>query len=62
MVATCNVEGCNSEGERSIAFSRVNNVLKNLTVKSGNVHLCKRHYKEWKKKTKKERELERAAW
>jgi hypothetical protein len=43
----------------------VKSAVPNLTLKADagkRVQLCKKHYKEYKKKTKKERDLERLAW
>lgn len=54
----CDCEGCNNEAERSINFKKVQKT--SLTLKSGehrNVHLCKEHYKTFKKETKEERSL-----
>ena len=54
----CDCEGCSNEAERSINFKKVQKT--SLTLKAGehrNVHLCKEHYKTFKKETKEERSL-----
>ena len=56
--AKCSVSGCGSEAVRSISAEKVK--LAGLRV--GNerrAYLCKEHYKEYKKKTKKDKQLER---
>jgi len=60
--AKCNVEGCNKDGTRSLNTKRVESA--GLRVPSNNKKsvLCKEHYKEWKKETKQDRELERARY
>jgi hypothetical protein len=62
---TCAVVDCNEKGVKSLSTKKVKSAVPNFTLKSGSgkrVHLCKKHYKEFKKKTKKERDLERLAW
>ncbi|MBI5146850.1 MAG: hypothetical protein HZA84_06475 [Thaumarchaeota archaeon] len=58
--AKCNVDGCSNDGARSINTSKVESA--GLRVKSSGKHtvLCKEHYKEWKKETKEDRDIERA--
>ena len=60
----CAVVGCGQPGERSLSANKVKKVLPDL--KLGDVgrraHLCRSHYREFRKKTKEERELDRAAW
>ncbi|MDR2865835.1 MAG: hypothetical protein LBV13_00290 [Methanomassiliicoccaceae archaeon] len=58
-VKTCDVSGCSKETERSISVKQVKG--SNLTLKPECVrsaHLCKDHYREFKKETKKDRKLE----
>lgn len=60
----CGVVGCGVESKRSLSTKKVKEVLPDLRL-TGNqrrVHLCKDHYKQFRKKTKEDRELERAAW
>ncbi|MBP2624888.1 MAG: hypothetical protein KAF24_02910 [Nitrosopumilaceae archaeon] len=54
----CNVTGCQNEGVRSLTTNKLDK--SDLVVISHNKHvaLCKIHYKEWKKNTKKKRMLE----
>lgn len=54
----CSVSGCGSEAVRSISADKV----KAAGLKVGNekrAYLCKEHYKEYKKKTKKDKQLEK---
>lgn len=57
----CSVVGCNAESYKSIGKEKV---LKIFNLKEGEkrAHLCKEHYKEYKKKTKKDREIDRIGW
>ena len=55
----CDVAGCNKEAERSFNIKQVSK--SSLTLKSQDlrqVHLCKDHYREFKKETKTSRELD----
>ncbi len=59
----CDIEGCSSEGERSIAGKKVEKA--GLTLSSDpdkNAHLCREHYREFKKRSKKDRTIERLGW
>ena len=60
--AKCNVEGCQEDGSRSLNTAKVENagLLVNSTGKK--TVLCRVHYKEWKKESKDERDLERARY
>lgn len=61
----CGVENCKEKSRKSLSTKKVRSAVPNLKLRSDTgkrVHLCKNHYKEYKKKTKKERELERLAW
>ncbi len=57
----CDVEGCDKPAFKSIARARAERVF-SLKKGTRNVHLCRDHYKEFKKKTKKEREIDRLTW
>jgi hypothetical protein len=46
---------------RSLAIGEARKVFPTLPD-ARRAHLCRTHYKEWKKGTRKERELERASW
>jgi hypothetical protein len=54
----CSVSGCKGEAVRSLSAAKV----KTAGLKVGNekrAYLCKEHYKEYKKKTKKDKQLEK---
>ncbi len=59
---TCDVVGCDKPAVKTVARKKAEKVLNLKGGKSTKVHLCKEHYKEFKKKTKKEREIERLGW
>ena len=58
--AQCNVDGCSNEGARSLNSSKVEQAGLRLKSSGKKTVLCKEHYKEWKKETKDDRDLERA--
>lgn len=60
----CGVQGCGKESKRSLSTKKVKEVLPELRLiaDTRRVHLCKDHYKEFRKKTKQEREIDRATW
>ena len=60
--AKCNVNGCSNDGVRSLTTSKVEGTGLSLSPGSKKTVLCKEHYKEWKKATKQEREIERARY
>lgn len=54
----CSVLGCNNTASRSIAVEKASKA--GLKVESSRrAYLCKDHYKEFKKKTKKDRLIEK---
>ena len=56
--AKCSVSGCGKESVRSISADKV----KPAGLRVGNekrAYLCREHYREYKKKTKKDKQLER---
>ncbi|RLI19857.1 hypothetical protein DRO54_07555 [Candidatus Bathyarchaeota archaeon] len=54
----CSVKGCNNQAVRSLAAAKVTSA--GLNVGSGRrAYLCKEHYREYKKKTKKEKQLDK---
>ncbi len=57
----CLVPGCTEPSVRSLAIGEARKVFPSLPD-ARRAHLCRTHYKEWKKGTRKERELERASW
>lgn len=60
--AACAIPGCGGPAVRSLARSEVRKAFPKLSEEGRRAPLCKAHYKEWKKATKEERELERLAW
>jgi len=60
----CGVVGCGKESKRSLSTKKVKEALPELQLigEPRRVHLCKDHYKQFRKKTKEERELDRATW
>jgi hypothetical protein len=58
--AKCNVEGCDKEGARSLNTAKVENAGLRVSSVGKKTVLCKDHYKEWKKESKDDRDLERA--
>ena len=60
----CGVVSCGKESKRSLSTKKVKEALPELELigEPRRVHLCKDHYKQFRKKTKQERELDRAAW
>ncbi len=55
----CSVIGCDKPAVRSLSNERVSNAgLKVGEARRGRAYLCKDHYKEFKKETKKEKKLE----
>lgn len=58
--AKCNVEGCEKDGARSLNTTKVENAGIRVTSAGKKTVLCKDHYKEWKKESKDDRDLERA--
>lgn len=58
--AKCNVEGCDEDGVRSLNTTKVENAGLRVNSAGKKTVLCKRCYKEYKKESKDDRELERA--
>ncbi len=57
----CDVAGCGNQAERSMPLERA--LKAGLNVKSeGRAYLCGAHYKEMKKKLKKEGMIEKFRW
>ena len=55
---TCSVDGCEGRAVKSISAEKVGAILK-ISVSGGRAYLCEKHYKEYKKRTKEERRIER---
>ena len=60
--AKCNVKGCSNDGVRSLTTSKVEGAGLSISSDSKKTALCKEHYKEWKKATKQDRDIERARY
>jgi hypothetical protein len=51
----CSVSGCGREAVRSLPTEKVKAAGLNVASSERRVYLCKEHYKEFKKKTKKDK-------
>ena len=60
--AKCNVDGCDQDGTRSLNTVKVEHAGLRVTSSGKKSVLCKTHYKEWKKESKEDRDLERARY
>ncbi len=60
--AKCNVDGCDKDGARSLNTTKVENAGLHVNSIGKKTVLCKEHYKEYKKESKDDRELERARY
>lgn len=59
---TCEVSGCNEPAVRSVSIKKAKASGLSLEGDRGNVHLCKEHYKEFKRSTREDRKLQRLGW
>jgi len=55
----CSVSGCGREAVRSISADKVKSAGLNVSIKENRAYICKEHYKEYKKKTKKDKTLDK---
>ncbi len=55
----CSVSGCGREAVRSISAAKVKAAGLNVSVKDKRVYICREHYKEYKKKTKKDKTIDK---
>jgi hypothetical protein len=55
----CSISGCGKEAVRSLSAEKVRSAGLNVGSDERRAYLCKEHYKEYKKKTKKEKMVER---
>jgi len=55
----CSVSGCNNEALRSISVDKVKAAGLNVGSTEKRAYICKEHYKEFKKKTKKDKTLDK---
>jgi hypothetical protein len=60
--AKCNVDGCDQDGTRSLNTAKVERAGLLVNSSGKKSVLCKTHYKEWKKESKEDRDLERARY
>ena len=58
----CDVVGCSNPAVRSLPQKKLSAAGLSFKSEQRRAHICKEHYKEYKKKTKKEREIERLGW
>ncbi len=60
----CGVVACGKEAKRSLSTQKVKQALPELKLIGDprRIHLCRDHYRQFRKKTKEERELDRATW
>lgn len=54
----CSVSGCGKEAIRSLPATKVKSAGLNIGSSERRAYLCKEHYKEYKKRTKKEKKVE----
>jgi hypothetical protein len=57
--AKCNVSGCGRESARSLSVDKVRAAGLNVGSAEKRAYLCKEHYKEFKKKTKKDKTIDK---
>ena len=55
----CSVSGCGREAVRSISADKVKAAGLNVSVKEKRAYICHEHYKDYKKKTKKDKTLDK---
>lgn len=56
---TCSVSGCKNEAARSITADKCKAAGLNVNTTEKRAFICKEHYKEFKKKTKKDKTLDK---
>jgi len=55
----CSVSGCGREAARSLSVDKVKAAGINVSTAEKRVFICKEHYKDYKKKTKKDKTLDK---
>ena len=55
----CSVSGCGREAARSLSVDKVKAAGINVSTAEKRVFICKEHYKDFKKKTKKDKTLDK---
>ncbi|MGA8710876.1 MAG: hypothetical protein WB786_06580 [Thermoplasmata archaeon] len=58
----CLVAGCGVPSVRRLSLTEARKAFPGLPDKGRRAPLCREHYREWKKATKKARALDRATW
>ena len=58
----CGVAGCKNQAERSLSREEMGGSGLSVGGEGRRGYLCRDHYKQWKKATKKSRTLERSRW
>ncbi len=58
----CSIDGCNTIAKRSVSMGRAKKVFSGFSEDSRRAHLCKEHYRKFRKGTKKDRLMERLDW
>ncbi len=63
-VTQCDVFDCSEYAKRSLSFKKVQDALPKLKFNNTGkkVHLCKEHYKQFKKATKEKRKIDTLTW
>ncbi len=61
-VKRCDVSGCSEPSVRTVSGEKARKGGLSIPESLRKAHLCKKHYKDFKKATKKDRELERMGW
>ena len=61
MEETCDVAGCTGPKVKTVSHKEAEKVF-SFKAQKTKVHLCKEHYKKFKKETKKDRKIERLTW
>ncbi len=54
----CSVKGCGGRAVKSVSAQKASQVL-SIETSRGRAYLCEAHYKEYKKRTREERRIER---
>jgi len=56
---TCSVINCNNEAVRSLPYDKAKSSGLKISEEGKRAYLCKEHYKEYKKKTKKDKTIDK---
>jgi thymidine kinase len=55
----CSVSGCGRDAVRSVSTGKAKSAGLNVSSNEKRVYLCREHYKEFKKKTKKDKTIDK---